>query len=197
MQPSNPTNDATAQSAIIWPARYLPGTTSNFTSNETVAADLSASQIWPLLADITQWQTYYPNCAHITPPASGPILQKGATFHFSTFGFPVLEAHVREAVAPERGQPGRLAWRAALEGGEDEAVDVYHAWLVEDLPGGRVRVLTQESQVGKPAAELANRRPNVMLLGHQDWLDGLVTAARGGRVVKEETNLAKTGLLAY
>lgn len=104
---------------------------------------------------------------------------------------------MREAVAPERGQPGRLAWSAALEGGEDEAVDVYHAWLVEDLPGGRVRVLTQESQVGKPAADLASRRPNVMLLGHQDWLDGLVTAARGGRVVKEETNLAKTGLLAY
>ncbi|WP_308114508.1 hypothetical protein [Streptomyces sp. ISL-12] len=54
-----------------------------------------------------------------------------------------------------------------------------HAWLVEDLPGGRVRILTQESQFGKPAADLAGQTPNPMLNGHQAWLDGLVRAARG------------------
>ncbi|GGQ69261.1 hypothetical protein [Streptomyces asoensis] len=52
-----------------------------------------------------------------------------------------------------------------------------HAWLVEDLPGGRVRVLTQETQIGQPAAALAQERPNPMLNGHQAWLDGLVGAA--------------------
>ncbi|WP_164551786.1 hypothetical protein [Streptomyces sp. WAC 01529] len=36
------------------------------------------------------------------------------------------------------------------------ALDVLHAWLVEDLPDGRV------------------------LKGHQAWLDGLVEAASGG-----------------
>ena len=46
---------------------------------------------------------------------------------------------------------------------------MYHAWLVEDLAGGRVRILTQESQIGRPAAELAGKKPNKMLLGHQDW----------------------------
>lgn len=66
----------------------------------------------------------------------------------------------------------------------------YHAWLVEDLEGGRVRVLTQESQLGKPAEELREKKPNRMLLGHQDWLDGLVKAARGERV--GETNLGAT-----
>ncbi|MFC9132732.1 hypothetical protein ACFT4A_38665 [Streptomyces sp. NPDC057099] len=52
-----------------------------------------------------------------------------------------------------------------------------HAWLVEDLPGGRVRILTQETQIGRPAAALAAERPDPMLNGHQAWLDGLVTAA--------------------
>ena len=189
--------DTTKQSAIVWPSRYQPGTTDNFTSNEVIAKGITAVQIWAQLSDISQWQSYYPNCASITPPTSGPNLEKGDTFHFSTFGFPVLESHVRESVPPSSGQPGRLAWSAALEGGEDEAVDVYHAWLVEDLGEGRVRILTQESQIGKPAGELAGKRPNVMLLGHQDWLDGLVAKARGVEVVKEETNLAKTGLLAY
>ncbi|MBD0417944.1 hypothetical protein H0H10_01940 [Streptomyces sp. TRM S81-3] len=49
-----------------------------------------------------------------------------------------------------------------------------HAWLVEDLPGGRVRVLTQESRLGQPAAEPARQTPNRMPGGHQGWLDGLV-----------------------
>lgn len=42
----------------------------------------------------------------------------------------------------------------------------------------RVRVLTQESRIGRPAAHLATMKPNPMLNGHQDWLDGLVNAAR-------------------
>lgn len=56
-------------------------------------------------------------------------------------------------------------------------------WLIEDLPGGRVRILTQESQIGKPAIELANTKPNPMINGHQDWLDGLVKAAKEKMIV--------------
>ncbi|MFD9391361.1 hypothetical protein ACFWBB_11695 [Streptomyces sp. NPDC060000] len=52
-----------------------------------------------------------------------------------------------------------------------------HAWPVEDLPGGRVRILTQGTRIGLPAAVLAHERPNPMLDGHQAWLDGLVGAA--------------------
>jgi hypothetical protein len=189
--------DNSKQSAIIWPLHFQPGTTDNFTSNEVIAQGINASQIWALLNNISKWQSYYPNCAQITPPSSGPMLEKGDTFHFSTFGFPVLESHVKESVPPGDGQAGRLAWSASLEGGKDDAVEVYHAWLVEDLPNDRVRILTQESQIGKPAAALAGKKPNTMLLGHQDWLDGLVAAAKGKDVVKKETNLAKAGLLAY
>ncbi|KAH0149918.1 hypothetical protein KCU67_g10875, partial [Aureobasidium melanogenum] len=57
----------------------------------------------------------------------------------------------------------------------------YHAWVIEDLDHDRVRILTQESQIGKPAAEFSTKRPNPMLNGHQDWLDGLVKAAREGK----------------
>jgi hypothetical protein len=63
---------------------------------------------------------------------------------------------VEEYQAPEGGvggKPGRIAWSAELDGSEDEKVAVYHAWLVEDLVGDRVRILTQESQIGKPAAQ--------------------------------------------
>ncbi|MFW2822438.1 hypothetical protein ACN50E_08905 [Levilactobacillus brevis] len=54
---------------------------------------------------------------------------------------------------------------------------MYHAFLIEALAGKRVRVLTQESQIGQPAADMAKQTPNPMLNGHQDWLDGLVRAA--------------------
>ncbi|WP_314219262.1 SRPBCC family protein [Streptomyces zaehneri] len=82
-----------------------------------------------------------------------------------------------EFQAPADGVPGRLSWTAGLDGPPEERLDVLHAWLVEDLPGGRVRVLTQETQLGQPAAALAGERPDPMLNGHQAWLDGLVGAA--------------------
>lgn len=179
----------TTQSSIVWPNQYLPGTTDNFVTNETIAKGITANQIWALLNDISKWESYYGNVSQITPPSSGPKLQKGDTFKFSTFGFPVLTCPVKESVPPSHNQAGRLAWSAKLEGGPDEETDVYHAWLVEDLDGGRVRILTQESQIGKPAAQLAEAKPNKMLLGHQDWLDGLVAAARGKNL--DATNLGK------
>ena len=177
------------QSAIHWPSKFLPGTTDNFVTNETIASGLTTTQIWALLADISKWQSYYShNTSDISAPSSGPILQKNATFRFSTFGFPVLDCLVEECVVPESGKAARLAWSAKLDGDEDTKTEVYHAWLVEDLEGGRVRILTQESQKGKPAAQLAGVKPNKMLLGHQDWIDGLMKMARGeGRL--DSTNL--------
>ena len=73
-------------------------------------------------------------------------------------------------------QPVHLHVGAGEPGAEDR-LDVHHAWLVEDLSGGRVRILTQETQKGRPAADLAQAKPNPMINGHQDWLNGLVQAA--------------------
>jgi hypothetical protein len=171
------TNDT--QHAIHWPEKYLPGTTDNFVSNEAIVQGLSYQAIWPLLADASQWTTYYDNASDpVFPNGDGPLLTEGTVFSFATFGFPPLDAEVVEYVAPGDGFPGRLSWTAKQDGGPREKLDVLHCWLVEDLPGGRARILTQESQLGEPAAQLAAQSPNPMLLGHQAWIDGLVAAAK-------------------
>ncbi|QNK01347.1 SRPBCC domain-containing protein [Dyella telluris] len=162
---------------IRWPEGYVPGFTDNFCSNEVIVAGLTASDVWPLLSVPSAWSTYYGNSANVRfYDQAGPELADGVRFYFETFGFPV-ESQCTEFVPPTNGQPGRVAWHGwAGEG--DTRLDVHHAWLVENLDGGRVRILTQETQNGRPAQELARTVPNPMINGHQDWLDGLVDAAR-------------------
>ncbi|MGO0633197.1 SRPBCC domain-containing protein [Pseudomonas sp. SAR267] len=163
---------------IIWPEGYLPGFTDNFASNEVIVAGLRAEDIWPLLACPSCWPTYYSNSANIRIyDHAGPELMNGVRFYFETFGFPV-EAQCNEFDAPSEDHPGRIAWHGWAGEGEDR-LDVHHAWLIENLEGGRVRILTQETQNGKPAQELAKAQPNPMINGHQDWLNGLVDAAKG------------------
>lgn len=166
-------------SDIIWPELYTPGTTDNYVSNEVIVANLSTAQVWPHLNNTSEWPTYYDNAKEIRfHDGTGPELSMGARFRFTTFGFPV-EAEVTEYEPPVHGKPARVAWHGWVEGDADGRLDVIHAWLLEDLPGGRVRVLTQESQIGKPAQDLAKTKPNPMLNAHQNWLDGLVSAALG------------------
>jgi hypothetical protein len=127
---------------------------------------------------ITQWKAYYENIGQITPPTSGPKLEKG-----DSFGFPPLRSEVYESVDPTSATPGRLAWLALQDGDEDQFLDVYHAWIVEDMPWGVVRIPTQECQIGKPAAQLSTTRPNPMLNGHQEWLNGRARFAKDREVL--------------
>lgn len=170
------------QNAIRWPEGYVPGMTENYCSNEVIVAGLSAAEVWPLLVTPSLWPSYYANSANVRfDDDRGPVLADGDRFYFETFGFPV-EAQCNEYVAPSDGQPGRVAWHGwAGEPGAADRLDVHHAWLVEDLAGGRLRILTQETQKGAPAIELANAKPNPMINGHQDWLNGLVAHARSLR----------------
>ena len=167
-------------SDIVWPERFTPGTTDNYVSNEIIVAGLTAAKVWRYLEDTSAWPTYYGNVSDIRfHDGSGPELRHGARFRFTTFSFRV-EAEVMEYEQPADGKAARLAWHAWVEGPADTALDVHHAWLLEDLPGGRVRILTQETQIGKPAQELARTRPNPMLNAHQEWIDGLARATAGG-----------------
>lgn len=160
---------------IIWPAGYIPGFTDNFASNEVIVAGLSAAAVWPLLSHPAKWPTYYANSANPRfYDDGGPELAQGVRFYFETFGFPV-EAEITEYIPPSGAEPGRIAWHGwSGETSTPDRLDVHHAWLIENLSEGRVRILTQETQNGEPAKKLATTRPNPMINGHQEWLDGLV-----------------------
>ncbi len=167
-------------SDIVWPKGFVPGFTDNYCSNEVIVAGLSIDDVWPLLSQPSLWPTYYSNSANVRfYDDKGPELENGDRFYFETFGFPV-ESQCVEYVAPILGQPGRVAWHGWSGEGESR-LDVHHAWLVEELSGNRVRILTQETQNGEPAKELAKTVPNPMINGHQEWLDGLVAAAKSRR----------------
>lgn len=164
---------------ITWPQGYLPGATDNYVSNEIIVAGLSARAVWDYLNDTSLWAACYDNARDIRfHDGSGPALGAGARFRFTTFGFAV-EAEVIEHVPPAPGQVARMAWHGWVEGDAASRLDVHHAWLFEDLPGDRVRILTQETQNGAPARALAATRPNPMLGAHQDWIEGLARSAAG------------------
>lgn len=170
--------------AIVWPTRFLPGNTDNYVSNEVIVKGLSAESVWPYLVDTRAWPTYYDNARDIEfSDGAGPRLVAGSRFRFTTFGFPV-ESEVMEFVPPQGARPGRVAWHGWVEGDADHRLDVYHAWLIQNLPGNRVRILTQESQAGKPARDLHGARPNPMLNKHQEWIEGLAQAARAKVEIK-------------
>lgn len=167
-----------AMSEILWPAGYVPGFTENYVSNEVIVTGLTVEQVWPLLNIPACWPEYYPNSADVRfYDGKGPALEAGVRFFFTTFGFPV-EAQVVEHVPPVPGQPARVAWHGWAGDDAETRLDVHHAWLIEELSGGRLRILTQETQKGKPALALAQDPTNPMINGHQLWLNGLVAAAR-------------------
>jgi hypothetical protein len=161
---------------IQWPEGFVPGFTDNFCSNEVIIAGLTAEQVWPFLNIPARWPSYYGNCANPRIYDTGSDeLTSDDRFYFETFGFPV-EAKVVEHVPPVKGQPARIAWHGWCGEG-NQRLDVHHAWVIENLSDNRVRILTQETQNGAPAKELAKTKPNPMINGHQEWLDGLVDAA--------------------
>lgn len=169
-------------SDILWPAGYVPGFTDNYCSNEVIVTGLTVEDVWPLLSTPHLWLTYYANSGNTRfHDGKGPELASGDRFYFETFGFPV-EAQVVEFVPPVPGQAARLAWHGWAGSTAEDRLDVHHAWLIEELSGGRLRILTQETQVGKPAQALAQAKPNPMINGHQDWLEGMVGAARQAKM---------------
>lgn len=160
--------------SIKWPEGFTPGKTDNYVSNEIILSDVGASDVWHYLIDTSIWQSYYSNVSEINlSDDPKTILSNGQKFCFTTFGL-CISAIVREYVAPKNGKPGRLAWHGWAEGeAPTDRIDAYHAWLIEDLPDCRVRILTQETQNGEPAKALAQTTPNPMLNAHQEWVDGL------------------------
>ena len=169
---------------ILWPEKYLPGKTDNFCSNEVIVKGLTIKDVWANLINPFLWPKYYNNASDIEfiNTNSDSDLHEGTHFRFKTFGFPI-EAKITEFVAPLNGAPARISWHGWAEGDAQTRLDVIHAWLIEELSDKRIRILTQESQIGEPAKKLAITKPNPMINGHQDWLEGLVNFTRENKSI--------------
>jgi hypothetical protein len=76
--------------------------------------------------------------------------------------------------------------------GDIPRATVLHAWPVEDLPGGRVRILTKETRIGCPAAELIQQTPNPMLTVIRHGSTGL-SAPLPGRLAPERAGWTTGG----
>ena len=73
--------------------------------------------------------------------------------------------HVSHGMVEQRDADHRL-----------DVIHACHAWLLEELPANRFRILTQDRQIGNPAAKLAGT--SIMIDGHQSWLYSLVKVAQ-------------------
>ncbi|WP_101016439.1 polyketide cyclase [Helicobacter pylori] len=162
----------TMMNAISWPKKWIPGETDNFVSNEVIVKGLDFNKVVQHLRDASHWEKYYKNSGNVhVYDQDDTILKDKTRFCFETFGF-LIEAQVEEFELKDTIL--RLAWRGWNEAEGDGYLEAYHAWLVEKLDHNRVRILTQETQLGVPAKALAVSVPNAMLNSHQAWLDGLV-----------------------
>ena len=165
--------------AIHWPKEFTPGFTDNFVSAETYVAGLTAEEVFPYLTHAHIWADYYDGVSDmkLTGSDGKPELKEGTRFSFNIIGWDVT-AEVVEFVEPSKERPGRLSWHGWVPGDENTRFDALHGFLFENMPDGRVRILTQESEIGKPAAELAKSHSASLLVGFQAWLDGMVDFAR-------------------
>lgn len=156
---------------IHWPKKWLPGTTDNFASNEIIVSNLSFENVVTNLIDTSKWESYYSNSSDIYMyNQESSVLQQDTRFKFKTFGFDI-EAEMEELQIEK--SIARIAWHGWNNEKDENFLDVHHAWLVEMLPQNRLRILTQESQIGVPAQTMANDPTNPMINGHQDWLNSL------------------------
>lgn len=149
------------QHSIHWPNGLVPGEVDNFVSNEIVVAGLTPNAALDTLIDTRTWAAQYDNATDIEfHDGQPPHLTAGLRFQFVTFGLPV-QAEITELERATDDSPARIAWHGWTESDDpNEQLDVHHAWLFEALPGDRLRLLTQETQNGAPARDMATTTPN-------------------------------------
>lgn len=157
-----------SNSKIIWPDDLRPGNSPIFTHNE-LHIPAEPHIIWAWLVRAELWPTWYANCSNLTIlSGSGPDLQLGTKFTWTTFGVQV------ETVVEEFELFGKLAWRGGGLGAQG-----YHAWLIEVTTNGCL-VTTEEVQIGliPSLGRFFLRRS--LLREHQNWLEGLAARAQKG-----------------
>ena len=158
--------------SIIWPEEYTPGFTDNYCSNEVIVAGLTVADV---LAVFEQQPATGPHTTAMWPTirfhdGSGPGTEHRRPLSLFRPSVSPLKQKLSNMCLPAHGKPARLAWHGWAEGDEETRLDVVHAWLLEDLDQGRVRV-SDPGVAGsaKPAQELARTRAQ----SDDQWSSGL------------------------
>jgi Polyketide cyclase / dehydrase and lipid transport len=106
-------------------------------AHHEIAIEASLATVWDLHTDVNGWTSWHPDIteAHLAGP-----LEPGASFHWSSYGFPVT------STVYEVADQARVLW-----GGTASGITGIHEWIFEERDGG-VRVTTNESFAGDPVA---------------------------------------------
>jgi len=154
---------------IHWPKGLEPRNADVFVHNE---GWIKASPyiVWENLIDVLQWPSWYSNSADIHIEGGRPRLALGVSFHWKTFGFPILS--FVDVFDPDR----EIGWSVY-----NSEFKVHHAWVLIPEHGG-TRVITEEAQKGADAIRFWLDQPNAMYDGHDWWISAL--KARSERMAK-------------
>src|SRR5271163_1976011 len=149
-----------ASPLIHWPKGLEPRNVDVFVHNEG-SIDAPPEVVWQNLIDASKWPTWYSNSADVQIQGRHNKLEKGVSFSWKTFGFPIVSTV--DTFTPNR----EIGWSVHKDG-----FDVHHAWVLVPEKGG-VRVITEESQKGADAIAFRLAQPNAMYDGHDWWLSAL------------------------
>jgi uncharacterized protein YndB with AHSA1/START domain len=145
---------------IHWPKGLEPRNVDVFVHNEG-SIDAPPEIVWQNLIDASKWPTWYSNSADVQIQGRHDKLEKGVSFSWKTFGFPIVSTV--DTFTPNR----EIGWSVHKDG-----FDVHHAWVLVPEKGG-VRVIAEESQKGVDAIAFRLAQPNAMYDGHDWWLSAL------------------------
>jgi uncharacterized protein YndB with AHSA1/START domain len=145
---------------IHWPKDLEPVNSDVFVHNEGWI-DAPPDIVWGNLIDAVQWPTWYSNSADVQIEGGKSGLAMGVSFHWKTFGFPILSTV--DVFELDR----EIGWSVY-----NSTLKVHHAWILLPERGG-TRVITEESQKGADAIRFRLDQPNAMYDGHDWWMSAL------------------------
>lgn len=104
-----------------------------------------------------------------------------APFFFKPFGLPT-DAEVANFEEP-RDSIAHVSWHDRAKGEGEHRLDMNHIRLPEELPGNRLRILTQERQIGKSATVMG--RMSAKVDGYQARLYGIMKPSQRKCPIKD------------
>lgn len=152
-----------------FPADQHPSLSAIYALND-IDIKAPAEVVWQLLVDVENWSSYFPPENQVKILSGEAALAPGTKWHRVTVGFG-MSLTITEFVPFQR-----LAWKTTVDG-DDSGSTAYHGWVLTPTKDG-VHVLTEETQQGEWFLELlGHKHPGALYAYHQDWVEGLKTAA--------------------